>query len=114
MARHGLPWEIRLETQRTTESINRPRWLLTARSPSQSRISLQALSTNIGRITLALAPSSDATLYAAIADSSTTSSNLLGVAKTTNATAAAPTWTQLFDDQLIAEHKRYLQQPVFL
>ncbi len=57
-----------------------------------------ALSTNIGRITLALAPSSDATLYAAIADSSTTSSNLLGVAKTTNATSAAPTWLQLSGD----------------
>jgi hypothetical protein len=49
-----------------------------------------ALSANIGRITLALAPSSDATLYTAIADSSTMSSNLLGVAKTTTATAATP------------------------
>jgi len=57
-----------------------------------------ALSTNIGRITLALSPSSDATLYTAIADSSTTSSNLLGVAKTTNATAAAATWLQLNGD----------------
>jgi len=57
-----------------------------------------ALSTNVGRITLALAPTSDATLYAAIADSNTTSSNLLGVAKTTNATAGAPTWTQLAGD----------------
>jgi Bacterial Ig-like domain (group 3)/IPT/TIG domain len=57
-----------------------------------------ALTTNIGRITLALSPSSDATLYTAIADSSTTSSNLLGVAKTTNATAATPAWTQLAGD----------------
>src|SRR5439155_21162057 len=57
-----------------------------------------ALTTNIGRITLALSPSSDATLYTAIADSSTTSSNLLGVAKTTNATAGTPTWTQLTGD----------------
>ncbi len=57
-----------------------------------------ALSTNIGRITLALSPSSDATLYTAIADSSTTSSNLLGVAKTTTANTATPTWLQLNGD----------------
>src|SRR5712692_185004 len=37
---------------------------------------------NIGRITLALAHSSDATIYAAIADGTTTSSNLLGVIRT--------------------------------
>ncbi len=50
-----------------------------------------ALSTNIGRITLALAPSSDATLYTAIADSATTSSTLLGFAVTTN---GGTSWTQ--------------------
>ena len=52
---------------------------------------------NIGRITLALAPSSDATIYAAIADATTTSTNLLGVVRSTNANAATPTWTQLPD-----------------
>jgi hypothetical protein len=59
-----------------------------------------AVSTNIGRITLAIFPSatstgSNATIYTAIADSSTTSSNLLGVAKTTNGGA---TWTLLNGD----------------
>jgi len=59
-----------------------------------------ALTTNIGRITLAIFPSatstgSNATIYTAIADSSTTSSNLLGVAKTTNGGAS---WTQLTGD----------------
>ncbi len=52
---------------------------------------------NIGRITLALAPSSDATIYAAIADATSISSNLLGVVRSTNANAATPTWTQLTD-----------------
>lgn len=55
---------------------------------------------NIGRITLALAPSSDATIYAAIADATAASANLLGVVRSTNATAATPatpTWTQLTD-----------------
>jgi hypothetical protein len=52
---------------------------------------------NIGRITLALAPSSNTTIYAAIADATTTSSNLLGVVRSINATAATPTWTQLTD-----------------
>jgi len=59
-----------------------------------------ALSTNIGRITLAIFPSatstgSNATIYAAIADSSTTSSNLLGVIKTTN---GGTNWSQLIGD----------------
>jgi hypothetical protein len=48
---------------------------------------------NVGRIILGYAPSTSgatATLYAAIADSSTTSSNLLGLFKTTNAGTA---WT---------------------
>ncbi|HET8925791.1 MAG TPA: Ig-like domain repeat protein [Candidatus Acidoferrum sp.] len=59
-----------------------------------------ALSSNIGRVTLAIFPSttstgSNATIYAAIADSSTTSSNLLGVAKTIN---GGTLWTQLAND----------------
>ncbi len=59
-----------------------------------------AVSTNIGRITLAIFPSttstgSNATIYSALADSSTTSSNLLGVIKTTNGGA---TWSQLTSD----------------
>ena len=59
-----------------------------------------ALSTNLGRITLAIFPSptstgSNATIYTAVADSSTTSFNLLGVAKTTNGGA---NWTQLNSD----------------
>lgn len=49
----------------------------------------------IGRIALAIAPSNNNTLYAAIADSSTSSSKLLGVVKTTNASNATPSWTQL-------------------
>ena len=70
-----------------------------AGSPVFAKQTLPAgLSNNIGRITLAVAPSSNDTVYAAIADSSTTSSNLLGVAKTTNGTAATPTWTQLNGD----------------
>jgi len=52
---------------------------------------------NVGRITLALAPSSDATIYAAIADATSVSANLLGVVRSTNANAATPTWTQLTD-----------------
>ena len=50
-------------------------------------------STNVGRITLGYAPSTaggTATIYAAIADSSTTSSNLLGMFKTANGGTA---WT---------------------
>ena len=59
-----------------------------------------AVSTNIGRVTLAIFPSttstgSTATIYSAIADSSTTSSNLRGVVKTTNGGA---TWSQLASD----------------
>src|SRR6266481_7899913 len=54
-------------------------------------------SLSLGRIALAILPSasstgSNATVYAAIADSTTTSSNLLGVIKTTN---GGTTWTQL-------------------
>jgi IPT/TIG domain len=51
--------------------------------------------TNLGRITLGYAPStsgSSATVYAAIADSSTTSSALLGLFKTTNGGTA---WTSV-------------------
>jgi photosystem II stability/assembly factor-like uncharacterized protein len=53
---------------------------------------------SLGRIALAILPissstGSNATLYAAIADSTTTSSNLLGVIKTTNGGTSA--WTQL-------------------
>ena len=51
----------------------------------------------IGRITLGLAPSSDATIYAAIADASTTSATFLGVVRSLNANTATPTWTQLSD-----------------
>lgn len=47
---------------------------------------------NVGRIALAIAPSSDSTVYAAVADSTTGSSNLLGVAKTTN---GGTTWSTL-------------------
>jgi hypothetical protein len=54
-----------------------------------------ALSSNIGRIALALAPSSNTTLYAAIANSATSSTTLLGVAVTTNGGA---NWTQLNGD----------------
>jgi len=50
------------------------------------------LTSNLGRIALAIAPNSDATLYAAIADSSGSSSKLLGVIKSTN---NGSTWTQL-------------------
>jgi len=54
----------------------------------------------LGRITLAIFPSpastgANATIYAAIADSSTTSSNLLGVIKTTN---GGTNWSQLIGD----------------
>ena len=49
-----------------------------------------------GRIALALAADNN-TLYAAIADSTSTSSKLLGVIKTTSAMAAPPIWTQLMD-----------------
>jgi len=52
---------------------------------------------NIGRITLALAPSNNATIYAAIADATTSSATLVGVVRSINATAAVPTWTQLTD-----------------
>jgi hypothetical protein len=55
-----------------------------------------ALSSNIGRITLALAPSSNTTLYAAIANSATSSTTLLGVAVTTN--GGSTPWTQLNGD----------------
>ena len=51
--------------------------------------------TNVGKITLGYAPGisgGGATLYAAIADSSTTSSNLLGMFKTVNGGA---TWTSI-------------------
>src|SRR2546427_5476793 len=52
---------------------------------------------NIGRITLALAPSDNTTIYAAIADGSatSTSTNLFGVVRSVNATTTPPTWTQL-------------------
>jgi hypothetical protein len=58
---------------------------------------------SLGRITLAIFPSvastsANATVYAAIADSTTTSSNLLGVIKTTNGGTA---WTQLTGDPRI-------------
>jgi hypothetical protein len=52
---------------------------------------------NIGSITLALAPSSDATIYAAIADATNFSANLLGVVRSINANTPTPTWTQLTD-----------------
>lgn len=52
---------------------------------------------NIGRITLALAPSNNAVIFAAIANGTSGSANLLGVVRSTNATAATPTWTQLSD-----------------
>jgi photosystem II stability/assembly factor-like uncharacterized protein len=58
---------------------------------------------NIGRITLALAPNSDATIYAAIADATSTSSNLLGVVRSTNANTATPTWTKLTDPLVSAD-----------
>jgi hypothetical protein len=58
---------------------------------------------NIGRITLALAPNSDATIYAAIADATTTSSNLLGVVRSTNANTTTPTWTKLTDPLVSAD-----------
>jgi hypothetical protein len=55
-------------------------------------------SASLGRIALAILPSasstgSNATVYAAIADSKTTSTNLLGVIKTTN--GGTTPWTQL-------------------
>jgi hypothetical protein len=55
---------------------------------------------SLGRITLAIFPSptstgANATVYAAIADSNTGSSNLLGLIKTTN---GGTTWTQLSGD----------------
>jgi hypothetical protein len=46
---------------------------------------------NFGRITLAIAPSTPTTIYAAIADSSVTSSDLLAILKSTDGGA---TWTQ--------------------
>lgn len=49
---------------------------------------------SLGRIALAIAPSNDSTLYAAIADSSGNSAKLLGAVKTTN---GGTTWTQLTD-----------------
>jgi hypothetical protein len=57
-------------------------------------------SASLGRITLAIFPSAtstgaNATVYAAIADSTTTSSNLLGLIKTTN---GGTSWTQLTAD----------------
>jgi len=52
---------------------------------------------NVGWITLALAPSSDATIYAAIADATNFSANLLGVVRSINANTTTPTWTQLMD-----------------
>jgi hypothetical protein len=60
-------------------------------------------SASLGRITLAIFPSptstgANATVYAAIADSTTTSSNLLGLIKTTN---GGTTWTQLTGDPRI-------------
>ena len=59
--------------------------------------------TNIGRITLALAPSDNTKVYAAIADATTGSSNLLGVVRSVNASNAAPTWTQLTDPLVSAD-----------
>ncbi len=58
---------------------------------------LPVASTSIGRITLALAPSDNTKIYAAIADVTTFSATLLGVVRSTNATAATPMWTQLTD-----------------
>lgn len=55
-------------------------------------------SSSLGRIALAIAPSSDATLYAAIAKSSGSSSDLLGVIKTTN---GGSSWTQLTGSTLL-------------
>jgi photosystem II stability/assembly factor-like uncharacterized protein len=61
-------------------------------STNWTKQTLPLSASSLGRIALAIAPSSDATIYAAIADSTTTSSNLLGVVKTTNGGAS---WTQL-------------------
>jgi hypothetical protein len=58
---------------------------------------------NIGRITLALAPSNNAVIYAAIADGTSGSATLLGVVRSTNATSATPTWTQLTDPLVSAD-----------
>ncbi len=58
---------------------------------------------NIGRITLALAPSNNADIYAAVADATTGSSFLLGVIRSTNANTATPTWTQLTDPLVSAD-----------
>ena len=49
----------------------------------------------VGRIELAISPSSPGTLYVSIANSST--SGLLGIWRTDNAWAATPAWTQLPD-----------------
>jgi hypothetical protein len=52
---------------------------------------------SVGRIALAIAPSNNTTLYAAIADSTGSSSDLLGVIKTTDGS----TWTQLTNSTLL-------------
>ncbi|MBZ5527825.1 MAG: hypothetical protein LAN71_08000 [Acidobacteriia bacterium] len=53
---------------------------------------------NLGRIALAIAPSNNTTLYAAIADSSGSSSKLLGVIKTTD---GGTTWAKLTGSTLL-------------
>ena len=75
----------------TTPPSSSPNWtkqVLPAGTPASS----------LGRITLAVFPASlgaTATVYAAIADSTTTSSNLLGLIKTTT---GGTTWAQLTGD----------------
>ncbi len=64
---------------------------------------LPVASASLGRITLALAPSDNTKIYAAIADATTTSSTLLGVLRSTNATSGTPTWTQLTDPLVSAD-----------
>src|SRR2546423_6071455 len=64
---------------------------------------------NIGRVTLAMtpttpqAPTGDATVYAAIADATTTSSTLLGVVRSTNANSTTPAWSKLTDPLVSAD-----------
>ncbi len=76
-------------------------------SPNWTKQSLPAgtPAASLGRITLAIFPSAastgaNATVYAAIADSTTTSSNLLGVIKTAN--GGTTPWTQLTGDLRIS------------
>jgi photosystem II stability/assembly factor-like uncharacterized protein len=62
---------------------------------NQSSLPAGTPASKLGRITLAIAPSDNTRIYAAIADSTTFSTSLLGVITTTNATSASPAWTQL-------------------